>query len=147
VSDDKFVYIIRFEESDGTGAYANAVRKVVDQHSISPYECGYGNECPHPIDDEWPQEFKAMGRIAHIFYLAKFLKIDQTEMFFGFSSPTQVRNWFKDEHRSLIAQAGAPPVMYKVPKESVLVGRCQAVFDKTKATKIGQLDPFTLELA
>lgn len=69
---------------------------------------------------------------------------EQLEYCFGFSSISQLDNWFNETERSLLKERGAILKLYEVDDEHVLVGDNQAVFKYKHAEEIMKIDPVTL---
>lgn len=75
---------------------------------------------------------------AHVSELAPVLGASLDDTRFGFTSPAMMEEWFDEEMQDDMRAHGAYCVIYDVPREAVIEAERQAVFDHSRATRVGE---------
>jgi hypothetical protein len=66
---------------------------------------------------------------------------------FGFKSMAQLRRWFSEHERELLARAGYRVVVYNVPDDEVRIGHRQVIFTPGNAHIVRTMSPNRLAAA
>lgn len=116
------MFVYRVEKADGNGPYQGTAS------SFIPHVYGIDLQ-KHPIPhDDMPTNGPPWRSYR-----------------FGFRSKAQLRAWFSKLDRELVASRGFQVRRYRVPKNWVLLGGKQVVFNPDVAELSATLDPVSLE--
>jgi hypothetical protein len=108
--------VYRFEDAEGCGVYNSEIVAIPDCFR-------QGRNHSEPWDD-----FKR-----EVYDLANALRAPKSVVLFGFVSGPQCNDWFPAADRLALRRMNARLIAYEVPKESVIEGRYQCVYDSRKA--------------
>lgn len=114
--------IYRVEDDQGTGMYRTSI-------ALREMNCS-DKRHPSPWDDmKLSEPWENMDLY------------ERSKMFFGFSSLDQLKFWiYLEEWRKLLKKEGYFISVYECEPDDAIIGETQAIFIRSSATKIQQLD-------
>ena len=120
--------VFRVENQNGTGPYSAGASIELS---------GKGNDTsrnPVPFHDPLLRPYFGIGLSGAGRKLGEVA--DWPTAKFGFADPDQLKIWFTAKDRRKLNKLGFAVGIYEAPDDAAIIGATQAVFDKTKATRV-----------